>query len=368
MNWKYYKPSPDNLTDWIEDNTKNPERFHRLVNILKRLSNWADGTYNDGIKVKRGEIRITINQLANKLGYSYDSTWNMLRRLQKAGWISIQNEYKLTIITLNWITHYNEESTGNNSQPDNRNSKNPITESKFSDNKPDSKSDNREPSATINNANKPDNKPDSKPDSKISDSRYQNQVQPDIRNKRSNKEIKEREIKEEKNIEADNKSADQKTENFEEKKEKLKEFREEVKKEIKESSESKEESSSKDEDEPVTDAHIRASVERIKEAFKTEYVKRFNKPAYISVNSINKIFKDFKESYKTRKRLKEAETLLIEKIPDFFSLTDEWVRKKGYSFFAFSWRIGDLLSEPVKPKYCGSYTNKEFSLTEAMPW
>ena len=154
MNWKYYKPSPDNLTDWIEDNTKNPERFHRLVNILKRLSNWADGTYNDGIKVKRGEIRITINQLANKLGYSYDSTWNMLRRLQKAGWISIQNEYKLTIITLNWITHYNEESTGNNSQPDNRNSKNPITESKFSDNKPDSKSDNREPSATINNANK----------------------------------------------------------------------------------------------------------------------------------------------------------------------------------------------------------------------
>jgi len=91
------------------------------------------------------------------------------------------------------------------------------------------------------------------------------------------------------------------------KKSELLKFREEVEKEIEESSEVNEESESGEANEPITDAHIRASVERIKEAFKTEYVKKFSRPALITSNSVMKIFKDLKESCSTLQELKETE-------------------------------------------------------------
>ena len=363
MNTQPFSIIPHFLYDWALQQ-KNPERALAVIILLARRANWGTGTWKrDGVVTHKGEVRRSIREISRELKLPFYSVREIIKKLEEAGFIElVRSEHGkkgyVSIFKIKWhnINQPLAQNSINETEKINQQPNQVFNQSK-------NKKDKGKEEVINQKINQQPNQPLAKNQS----------TQTEIfnhRNIRSNIEEKEViEEKEEKNIEADNKSADQKTENFEEKKEKLKEFREEVKKEIKESSESKEESSSKDEeDEPVTDAHIRASVERIKEAFKTEYVKRLNKPAYISVNSINKIFKDFKESYKTRKRLKEAETLLIEKIPDFFSLTDEWVRKKGYSFFAFSWRIGDLLSEPVKPKYCGSYTNKEFSLTEAMPW
>jgi len=49
----YWKIIPEELIDWIEEKTSNPERYHRLVNYLIRIVNWGDGTYHDGVEVKK---------------------------------------------------------------------------------------------------------------------------------------------------------------------------------------------------------------------------------------------------------------------------------------------------------------------------
>jgi hypothetical protein len=99
----YWRIIPDKLIDWIEQ-TKNPERYARLILLLIRLANWGDGIYSDGIEVKRGQIRITGRKLAQRLGYSKSAVNRLLLSLQKAGWVELSSQNNLTIISLLWLT------------------------------------------------------------------------------------------------------------------------------------------------------------------------------------------------------------------------------------------------------------------------
>ena len=305
----YWKIIPEELIDWIEEKTSNPERYHRLVNYLIRIVNWGDGTYSDGVKVKRGEKRISINELAKKLKYSYGSTWEMLKNLEKAGWISIFSHYKLTIISLNWLKHCDTRT-------DNRFSENPITEPENSDNKPDNKSDNSKTGATSSKANLPDNKPDNTSDSKISKSRYQNQAQADIRNNTNNIEI----------IRTKKQNEDKHTENN--------------------SAPPQNSGSGSDSEEgkKIDRGIVERVVEDIVREFKLSYKRKFNRYPIIDRKSKQRVIDTLFESTETQEELQDLVQTLISKIPDFFSLTDPWVRKQGYSFFAFSFRISDLLA------------------------
>ena len=98
----YFRIIPDELIDWIEQR-RNPERYYRLVILLLRLSNWGNGTYNDGVEIKKGQVRITLRKLSQKTGYSLTAIHKLLKRLSSAGWVSISNQNSLTVITLLWL-------------------------------------------------------------------------------------------------------------------------------------------------------------------------------------------------------------------------------------------------------------------------
>jgi hypothetical protein len=93
---------------------------------------------------------------------------------------------------------------------------------------------------------------------------------------------------------------------------------------------------------------IRSVVEKIASEFKARYKARFNRYPIIDKASTKRIEETLASSAANLEELKDLSRHLIQKIPDYFKLNDKWVREKGYSWFAFSYRVGDLLSEPVK--------------------
>ncbi|WP_456437217.1 hypothetical protein [Desulfurobacterium sp.] len=133
---------------------------------------------------------------------------------------------------------------------------------------------------------------------------------------------KEIEEKEEKNIEA----AEQKTENFEEK-----EKKENLGEENKE----------------ITPSLIALVTQNIVNEFKLCYKRKFNRYPLIDAASVKRVQEALAHSASNSEELKDIANHLIQKVPDFFKLLDKWVMQKGYSFYAFSYRIADLLSQPV---------------------
>jgi len=107
-------------------------------------------------------------------------------------------------------------------------------------------------------------------------------------------------------------------------------------------------------------------VEEIKAKFKLCYKERFNRYPIIDGRSTERVIKTLKDSANTTEELSDICPRLIEKIPEFFKKNDPWLRKKGYSWFAFSWRIGDLLNEPVKEQLIQH--SKEFGSKEVAIW
>ncbi|MEO2066320.1 MAG: hypothetical protein ABGX17_07470, partial [Desulfurobacteriaceae bacterium] len=93
---------------------------------------------------------------------------------------------------------------------------------------------------------------------------------------------------------------------------------------------------------------IRNVVEKIASEFKAKYKAKFNRYPSIDKASTKRIEEPLAGSAANLEELKDLSRHLIQKIPDYFKLRDKWVREKGYSWFAFSYRVGDLLSEPVK--------------------
>jgi len=93
---------------------------------------------------------------------------------------------------------------------------------------------------------------------------------------------------------------------------------------------------------------IRNVVEKIASEFKAKYKAKFNRYPIIDKASTKRIEEALANSATDFEELKDLSRHLIQKIPDYFKLRDKWVREKGYSWFAFSYRVGDLLSEPVK--------------------
>ena len=327
----YWKIIPEELIDWIEGKTSNPERYHRLINYLIRIVNWGDGTYSDGVEVKRGEKRISINELAKKLKYSYGSTWEMLKNLEKAGWISIFSQYKLTIISLNWLKHCDTRT-------DNRFSKNPITESENPDSKSDNKPDNSKTSATNSKANLSDNKSDSTSDNKISKFRYQNQAQADIRNNTKNIEII-RSKKQYEDKQTDNKAAPPQNSG-----------------------------SGSEEGKKIDRGIVERVTEEIIREFKVRYKQRYKRYPVIDRGSRQRVIDTLLLSAENEEELADIVKNAISKIPAFFFLTDRWVIKQGYSFFAFSYRLGDLLSKPVNKPNVNEGWSREEKVEEATLW
>ena len=293
----YWKIIPDKLVDWIEQ-TKNPERYARLILLLSRLSNWGDGTYSDGVAVKRGQVRITLRKLAQKTGYSLTAIHKLLKRLSNAGWITISNQNSLTIITLHWLYEgehqntlkVNTKSLKGEQQGEQKNKSNTIAQ---------------------------DTKGEQQGEQEIAERLTPKQAQGEIRNNKKNIETKEIEKKEEK-YKGSNKTPE-KGDNVLENSEK------QINREI-----------------------IRNVVEKIASEFKAKYKAKFNRYPILDKASTKRIEEALANSATDFEELKDLSRHLIQKIPDYFKLRDKWVREKGYSWFAFSYRIGDLLSEPVK--------------------
>jgi len=99
----YFRIIPDELIDWIEQR-RNPERYSRLILILVREANWATGTYKDGVQLHKGQVRITLRKLAQRLDCSLDTVRRLVYSLEKAGWLQVTNENNVTIISLLWLT------------------------------------------------------------------------------------------------------------------------------------------------------------------------------------------------------------------------------------------------------------------------
>jgi len=233
----------------------------------------------------------------------------MLKTLEKAGWISIFSQYKLTIISLNWLKHCDTKT-------DNRFSKFPITETENPDNKPDNKSDNIKASATNSKTNLTDNKTDNKSDSKTSDSRYQNQAQADIRNNTNSIEIKQkeiirREIKEGGNIEA----AEQKSEN------------------------------SGEDGKEKENLGVRHLCEALINEYKQAFAKNFGFYPQVSLKQRKLLEEKLLEvTGGENEKAKTVVKRLVATLPKFFCLNDPFAKKMNYNLMAFAYNLQKLLT------------------------
>jgi len=294
---KQFRILPDALIDWIEQ-TKNPERYARLILLLIRLANWGDGTYSDGIEVKRGQIRITGRKLAQRLGYSKSAVNRLLLSLQKAGWVELSSQNNLTIISLLWLTQAGHLEAFKRD-----------TQSQKAGHQAGHDKQKEQRATTLHTGHQAGHH---KQESGTPES-----GQAGIRNNKKNIETKEIEKKEEK-YKGSNK-APEKGDNV------LENSKKQINREI-----------------------IRNVVEKIASEFKAKYKARFNRYPIIDKASTKRIEEALANSATDFEELKDLSRHLIQKIPDYFKLRDKWVREKGYSWFAFSYRVGDLLSEPVK--------------------
>ncbi len=291
----YWKIIPEELIDWIEK-TKAPERYHRLVNILLRMSNWADGTYNDGVEVKKGQVRLTLRKLSQKTGYSLTAIHKLLKRLSSAGWISVSNQNSLTVITLNWLyegEHPKAVKVNTNSQKGEHQGK-----------------QEKQINATATN-----NKGERKGEQKIQERCTPKKAKGEIRNNTKNIEI----------IRSKKQNEDKQTENN-----------------------SAPPQNSAEEGKKIDRGIVERVAEEIVREFKLNYKRKFNRYSIIDRKSKQRVIDTLLESAETEEELQDIVQTLINKIPEFFSLTDPWVRKQGYSFFAFSFRISDLLASKQK--------------------
>ena len=290
---------PDELIDWIEKR-KNPERYAWLVLTLTREANWATGTYKDGVQIHRGQVRITLRKLAKKLKCSLDSIHRLISALQQAGWIKVSNQNNVTVISLLWLT-----------QPEHLLSLNPNTSSEKPERQPEQGkgSDARDSLA----------QPERQPEHESQETRTPFSAQPEIRSIRSNIEVKENEIKEVRNKESSNKAAPQSSD-----------------------------SGSEEEGKKIDRVVVERVVEEVVREFKLHHKRKFNRYPIIDRKSKQRIVDTLIESAETEEELQELVRELIEQIPRFFYLNDPWVRKQNYSFFAFSFRISDLLNSTLK--------------------
>ena len=289
----YWKIIPEELIDWIEK-TKAPERYHRLVNILLRLSNWADGTYNDGVEVKKGQVRLTLRKLSQKTGYSLTAIHKLLKRLSIAGWISISNQNSLTVITLNWLYEgEHPEAVKVNTNPQ--------------------KGEHQGKQENQTNTIATKTEGEHQGEQKIQERCTPEKPEGEIRNNTKNIEI----IRSKKQYE------DKHTEN---------------------NSAPPQNSGSDSDGKKIDRGIVERVAEEIVRKFKLNYKRKFNRYPIIDRKSKQRVIDTLFESAETQEELQDLVQTLISKIPDFFSLTDPWVRKQGYSFFAFSFRISDLLA------------------------
>ncbi|SMO61633.1 hypothetical protein SAMN06269117_11449 [Balnearium lithotrophicum] len=133
-------------------------------------------------------------------------------------------------------------------------------------------------------------------------------------------------------------------------KENIREEKKEVKNqpaEQKPNGDEKEERKENLEEKEITPSLISLVVQQIINAFKTEYKRRFNRYPLIDTASIKRVEKALLNSAANQEELKDLANQLIQKVPDFFKFRDKWIIDKGYSFFAFSYRVTDLTSQPV---------------------
>jgi len=303
----YGKILPDSLIDWIE-RTRAPERYYRLVAILLRNSNWGDGTYSDGVKLKRGQVRVTERKLAKILGYSKSAINRLLLNLKNAGWIEIQSENNLTIISLVWITKAGHP---------NRSKRDTVKVQAGHQAGQENTSETRDKK----------HQEEHKTGRQTQESGTPKSTQAGIGNIRII-ETKELETNEDKNRESD-----------------INTSRPSGKSDLDSEEEKK---IDREEKEEITDTLLQTVVEKVKAEFKVRYRIRFNRFPVIDRKSTERVLETLKESASNREELSDIVNRLIQKIPDFFKKTDKWVMQHGYSWYAFSWRIADLLSEPVR--------------------
>ena len=96
-------------------------------------------------------------------------------------------------------------------------------------------------------------------------------------------------------------------------------------------------------------------VSNIVNEFKMKYRQRFNRFPIIDLNSKKRIEQTLLATCSTREELEEVSNAIIKRIPAFFSLQDPWVIKQRYSFFAFSFRIDQLMTLSSSVRETGEF-------------
>ena len=315
----YWKIIPEELIDWIEK-TKAPERYHRLVNILLRLSNWADGTYNDGVEVKKGQVRLTLRKLSQKTGYSLTAIHKLLKRLSIAGWISISNQNSLTVITLNWLYEgEHPEAVKVNTNPQ--------------------KGEHQGKQENQTNTIATKTEGEHQGEQKIQERCTPEKPEGEIRNNTKNIEI----IRSKKQYE------DKHTENNR-------------------TAPPQNSGSDSEEGKKIDREIVERLTEEIIREFKVRYKQRYKRYPVIDRGSRQRVIDTLLLSAENEEELADIVKNAISKIPAFFFLTDKWVMKQGYSFFAFSYRLGDLLSKPVNKPNVNEGWSREQKVGEAALW
>lgn len=98
------------LLSWRWYNNRNTRLV--FLDLLMKAA-WCDGFYL-GVPIKRGQVAVSVNQLATDNQLTIQQTRTTLEKLKSTGEITIDSNSKFSIITLNFY----EEIQGNNT-PDN---------------------------------------------------------------------------------------------------------------------------------------------------------------------------------------------------------------------------------------------------------
>jgi len=325
-----------------EQQLEERRKKRELVDFLSYDANFKTGTFTkSNVTLQRGEVKRTIRELSLILQIPRTTIIRYLDELKELGLISIRRENNQTIITLNFYPHHIRKTQVPQSvdtpkaeswtpQTQNRGHLNSSVHGHERSNFGAQENQEVNGKGGVSTERAVDTSKSSSVDTQNAKSwTPKSENRGHMKNK--NIILEEKELLEEKesNIgesDINSRPAEKSDSDFGEEKREV----------------------DREEKEEITDTLLQTVVEKVKAEFKVRYRIRFNRFPVIDRKSTERVLETLKESASNREELSDIVNRLIQKIPDFFKKTDKWVMQHGYSWYAFSWRIADLLSEPVR--------------------
>jgi len=336
---------------FTEQQLEERRKKRDLIGFLSCDANFATGTFTkSGVTIHRGEVKRTIRELSLILQIPRTTIIRYLKELKELGLISIRRENRQTIITLHFYPKKSEESQETQSvdtseakswTPESQNrghQKSSVHEHQNPNDKPKENQGVKE-QRRVSTEKAMDTQNYQSVDTKNGESwtpKSQNRGHMNNKNYKEEKEILEE--KEQNNTHTENNSAPPQNSG-----------------------------SDSEEGKKIDRGIVERLAEEVIREFKLEFKRRYNRYPIVS-NKSRKLLVENLSGAQNLEELQDTVKTLIENIPNYFTMNDTWVKKQGYSFFAFCHRLEELTALPDTTIHVNFGWSREKEVGEVTAW